>query len=316
VGGMGQVWAAVPVAIKGRAPAGRPVALKVMRPELARQPAMVALFLDEARLALQLRHPNIIRAHEVGVSRGRHFLVMDLIDGGDLRRLVEALELRGRRLPRGTALHIAACILRALDHAHNACDRDGQPLGIVHRDVSPPNIMIARDGDVFLGDFGVAHASGQLHISETGSCRGKMAYMAPEQRNGELVDVRADLYAVGLLIHELVTGSLPHGHEDNRETAPARAPAAHVDPVPAPGLPLGLAAILRRALRTDRSRRYADARSMLHDLEEMAEDPERARERLAGLVAEFGFVDAPGREQEAEEATPTVAERPRPPVSV
>jgi serine/threonine protein kinase len=297
---MGEVWAAVPPIAPG--PSG-PVALKVVRPGLATQPALVALFLDEARLALQLRHPNIVRAHELRRYRGRHCLIMELIDGVDARRLLDAMRLAGRRLPMAVALHIAACVLRALDHAHTASDSHGRPMGIVHRDVSPPNVMVTRAGEVLLGDFGVAHACGQLHVSETGSCRGTMAYMAPEQRTGEPVDARADLYSVGLLVHELTTGSLPTGPESAADTVPSRSPSAHVEPVPAADLPAHLTAIVERALRADRSLRYPDAHTMLWEVAAHAGDPGRAAAWLAALVAELDIVD-PERSEHDEDERP------------
>lgn len=196
-GGMGVVWLVLD-------DEGRSFARKSLLPELTRSKEKRELFLREARVALELRHPNVVRTHEVGDRDGEPYLVMDFVDGLPLDRLLARSHERGERLPRALAAHLVACLARGLHAAHELVDADGKPLNLVHRDVSPQNVMVSRDGDVVLLDFGVAKTDSAQGLTKTGEVRGKTAYMSPEQGLGDSLDRRSDLFALGALLYECV----------------------------------------------------------------------------------------------------------------
>ncbi len=195
-GGMGEIFSAI-------APDGSRVAIKRLLPGCAKDPVFIGMFLDEARLLARLRHPNVCRVIEHGNDLDRYYLVMEQIDGLSLGEL---LARRGRTgLPVPLACRVIAEVASALDYAHRLSDEKGLPLSVVHRDVSPGNIMIARDGTVKLVDFGLAKARTQLMKTQPGLIKGKFGYLAPEQLEGH-VDFRTDIFALGLCFYEAVTG--------------------------------------------------------------------------------------------------------------
>ncbi len=205
-GGMGEIYRA-----SEQLPSGleRPVALKVLRPEQEAEPIAREMFQAEARIALWLSHTNVVRALEAGRDGGHSFLAMELVDGVDLAWLCHTARSRGEMLPLGHAAHIAVEALRGLDYAHRSCGPSGQALHVVHRDVSPSNIVVARSGDVKLLDFGVALSAVRESRSIAGTLKGKVLYMAPEQLRGEALDARADVYGLGAVLYEMLTGQRP-----------------------------------------------------------------------------------------------------------
>ena len=202
VGGMAEIF-------RGKATAGggfeKPVAIKRILPHLSQDKRFVELLITEAKTLSQLRHRNVVQIYDVGLGDdGQYFLVMEYVDGVDLGRLYESLEQRSRRLPLDVALYITGEVCEALDHAHNARGEDGAALGLVHRDVSPSNVLLSRSGEVKLTDFGIAKRTEEA--TGHGGVRGKFAYISPEQAHNRRVDARSDVYSVGILLFELVTG--------------------------------------------------------------------------------------------------------------
>lgn len=181
------------------------VAVKVVRSELAEDPQFTQMFLDEARLSARLTHANIVQTFDFGQQDGVHFLAMELVQGRTLAALLRICKAKGIRLGQGPSLQIATELARALGYAHRLAGADGQSLGVVHRDVSPQNVLISREGEVKLADFGIAKAVMRSHVTQPGRVRGKCAYMAPEQIRGQALDGRADVFALGIMLWESLT---------------------------------------------------------------------------------------------------------------
>jgi serine/threonine protein kinase len=253
VGGMAEVYRAQ------RADGSGPeVALKRILPHLARDAEFVQMFIDEARTAAQLHHPNICRVFEFGEDQGTHFLTMELIEGRDLKRVMEYYRLRGRPLPLPIALQIMGRTCDALDHAHRALDAAGRPLRIVHRDVTPQNILISFLGEVKLIDFGIAKAAHRMAQTQAGNIKGKLSYLAPEQLDGHPATQRSDLFACGIVLHELLTNSrLFAGDNDLITIDLVRRAVAPPPSRLAPSLPRALDAVVLRALARNPEARHA-----------------------------------------------------------
>jgi serine/threonine protein kinase len=199
-GGMAEVWRAT--ARQGPR-AGRAVAVKLLRPELATDPEFVLLFLRETAITRYLHHPAIVEVLDAGFDDGAPYLVMDYVDGKNLREILAQCARRGILLPLDFGAYLAHVVAQALDHAHAGVDRLGLPLRIVHCDVSPSNVFISRLGEIKLGDFGVALSPG-LERSGVGAL-GKIHYLAPEQLRGQPLTPRTDLFALGAVLFELLT---------------------------------------------------------------------------------------------------------------
>src|SRR5262249_47010687 len=234
-GGMAEVFLA-----KTDGPMGfeKLLVIKRILPHLAEDPQFVEMFLGEAKLAAQLNHPNLVQIFDFGRAEGSYFIAMEYIDGPNLRTLqVRARDLR-RMVPFPIAARIVSWAAEGLAYAHDFQDlATGQPLHLVHRDVSPDNILVGRSGTVKLVDFGIAKATGQSHQTQAGTVKGKVAYMAPEQLRGEPLDRRVDLYPLRIGPSELCTGRMPfEGGTGARKvlaglTALARSPV-HRGPTP------------------------------------------------------------------------------------
>jgi serine/threonine protein kinase len=184
------------------------VCLKRILPGRASDPKFVELFLDEARLLTRMSNSAIVQVYDFGKADGAYYMALELVDGMDLEALLQALQRRGRRLPWQLAVFIAVRILSALEYA-STVQVDGQPLQLVHRDISPSNILLSMQGEVKLSDFGIAKAHGRTHKTATGMTKGKAAYMSPEQVRGEQLDGRSDLFAVGVVLYEMLAGLHP-----------------------------------------------------------------------------------------------------------
>jgi serine/threonine-protein kinase len=222
---------------------------------------------DEARIASLLSHPNILTIHAVEHERGLHYLVMDFSDGVSLRELLDAIP--GKRLDARLGARIVARLCAGLHAAHELVGEDGVEMGVVHRDVSPQNVLIASNGQVRLTDFGVAKARGQLHApTQTGEVKGKIAYMAPEQVTTKDIDRRVDVFAAGCVLYEATVGERPFQGGDALATLyqlleePIVPPSAR-----APGYPPELEAIVLKAMERDRDGRYATAAEFNRALE-------------------------------------------------
>jgi len=198
-GGMGIVYLAV---AHGPARFSKLLVVKELKPELVEDGNFLEMFLEEARLAARLSHPNIVQTYEIGAEGNRHYMVMDYLEGVTLAR---AIRKKSERFTLAMQLRIMCEILQGLDYAHSLKDFDGTPLGIVHRDATPQNVFITFDGTVKLVDFGIAKALDSTVETRTGVLKGKPAYMAPEQIGGD-VDPRADVFAVGVMVWEAIVG--------------------------------------------------------------------------------------------------------------
>ncbi len=264
----------------------KPVVLKRIRQELSQNPAFADLFLQEARIALRLNHPNVVQVYDFGEWEGRLFLAMERVDGWDLGRLRQTLHRRRQLLPVPLAFYLAWSVCRALDYAHNLADGDGKPWGLVHQDVGHPNILIGRDGAVKLTDFGVA----RLQNEGPERLRGRPGYMSPEQLRGEPVDQRSDLYSLGVVLFELLTDQRLFGGGDAAQTL-WRSLHHPVPPVSSlrPELKTEVDSLLQSMLQRDRDQRAPGARVLLPELRRRMEplDPETAAEALGTLLREL-----------------------------
>ncbi len=263
----------------------RRVVVKEILPELSSDPGFTRLLVTEAKLAARLSHRNIVKVIDLGRESGRLFIAMDYVEGYDLNQLLRQLSRRRFPLPAQFALFVVREVLAALDYAHRASDGSGAPLAVVHRDVSPSNVLVSFEGEVSLCDFGIARALSPEHENPAlGSqttdpdesriqrvrVAGKSAYMAPEHARGEEVDTRSDLFAAGILLWELCAGRrLYKGTEQEMMDMAQR---GLVQPLPERGLPAQekLQAVLDRALSVDPALRYQSAAKMLEDLDNYA----------------------------------------------
>jgi eukaryotic-like serine/threonine-protein kinase len=247
----------------------RTVAIKRLHPHFAKDPEFVAMFLDEARLAARIRHPNVVPVLDVVAEGSELFLVMDYIEGESFSRLIANASRSGVVPPHRIAASIVAQMLHGLHAAHEARDERGEPLGIVHRDVSPQNVMVGTDGTARVLDFGVAKAIGRTSITREGELKGKLPYMAPEQiRRGGQVTRRTDVYAAGVVLWESLTAArLFYGDGEGEifsaVSEGAKDPPSSVEPT----IPRELDEITMRALSKDPSARYASARDMALEIE-------------------------------------------------
>jgi serine/threonine-protein kinase len=250
----------------------RLLVVKRILPHFEQDSDFVQMFLDEAKIGMQLKHPNICQFHQFGADEGSHFIVMEWINGMPLGRLIrKARKSGGVGLP--IALRIGIDVARALHYAHIANDEHGEPFNIIHRDVSPHNIMIAYNGAVKLLDFGIAKADHRAHKTQAGVVKGKFAYMAPEQCTAGQADHRLDIFALGVCIFETITGRSLY----RRKTEAATMRAVIMDPVPSlkerlPDVSDELDKILQKALAKEASDRFETAADFANELERFAKE--------------------------------------------
>jgi serine/threonine-protein kinase len=283
-GGMASVWAA---RLKGTRGFQKLVAIKTMLPGLVDDPSFERMFLDEATLASQVRHPHVIEILDLGEQQGILYLVMEWVNGEPLSVVMKYSAARGG-MPLPVAVHLASQACRGLHAAHELRDEHGQLVGLVHRDVSPQNVLVTYDGVVKLVDFGVAKATARLDVvTEAGQLKGKIAYMSPEQLRGEKIDRRTDVFAMGILLYMMTTGRHPFRGDDQAQTIarissdePAVAPSSIV-----PGFPPALEAVVMQALAKDLAKRYPSANDMLIGLTRAL--PSALRESTDEEVADF-----------------------------
>jgi tRNA A-37 threonylcarbamoyl transferase component Bud32 len=265
VGGSAEVYLVRSQGIEGFA---KLAVLKRLLPHLAGHPEFVEMFLDEARLAANLRHPNIAQVYDFGRSGQGHYLTMEYVEGESLSNVIRSAARKKRGFSLGNSLRVVQSVAAGLHYAHGLGDADGKPLGIVHRDVSPHNVMITFDGSVKLVDFGIATARISKNHALPGSIQGSLRYMSPEQCVGEPVDCRSDLFSLGVLLFELTTGTRLHRENDDRDVV-----RRIVDgPIPIPSsrrknYPAELERIVMKSLERERSRRYGTAQELQVDLE-------------------------------------------------
>lgn len=305
-GGMAEVYLA-----RRAGPHGfqKVVAVKRILPQLAQDSDFVAMFVDEARVCARLAHPNIVQVFDFGEQDGELYMAMEYVEGTTAARLVRAAASRGEEVPLEAAIHIALSILRGLDYAHSAKDDDGKPLALVHRDVSPGNVLIDRSGAVKLTDFGIARAAEFERRTDAGQLKGKLGYMSPEQVVGKELDARSDLFTAGIVLAELVMlRPLFSGSSEIDVLMRIRDADLGVLDRAGPRIPDDLKSILLRAMTRERALRYPSAAAFAEALEEVL----RRRRlqvgpaRLAAWVEKLGLApssEAPDSETGTRQTT-------------
>lgn len=305
VGGMAEIHLARATGIEGFQ---KLVVLKRILPHLAGDPEFIRLFLDEARLAATLHHPNVVEVFDIGSHEGSYFFTMEYVRGQDLGSVIAAARKREEGLELENALAIVIGVAEGLHHAHEMQDADGQPLGLVHRDVSPSNIMITYAGAVKVCDFGIAKAVARQARTD-GTVKGKVSYMSPEQCRGEALDRRSDVFAIGVVLYELTLGKRLFKGANELEVMKQ----VTERPIPLPTslsaeYPLALEEIVMKALERDPQKRYASAQELQLAIEGFARD-----ERLlisSALLAKWMTVLFPGEsaaKNERDDQTPLPA---------
>jgi serine/threonine-protein kinase len=244
------------------------VVVKQILPELAENPSFSELLVTEAKLAARLNHANVVQVTDLGRHDGRLFIAMEYVEGFDLNDLLKRCSKTKTALPLDFSLFIVVETLKGLAYAHRRTDDEGQPIGIVHRDVSPSNVLVSFEGEVKVCDFGIAHANQVVSPRADEAIQGKAGYMSPEHARGEPLDARADVFAAGVILWELLAGRRYYKAAEGRSLIET-ARRAEFSPLPERGWAeeAELRAIVTRALERDRSDRYPSAQALLRDLE-------------------------------------------------
>ncbi len=271
-GGMAEVFRARRVDLAGAPGADRDYAVKLLNDDLGRDPLLVSMFVDEARLAAQLRHPSIVRLVEFSTDeRGRLYMVMEYVDGRDLRSCLATAARAQYWLPVEFSLTVARELCRALEYAHVARGQDGQSLQIVHRDVSHSNVFLSRSGEIKLADFGIARARGRRSKTRTGLVKGKLGYLSPEQVRAERLDGRSDIFSLFVVLWELLTQRRMFVGETEFKTMVAVCTEPRVAPSRyRPGLPAVLDELVLRGVEIERDGRFVDAAEARRSIERTA----------------------------------------------
>lgn len=263
-GGMAEVFRAESEGLQGFR---KQVAIKRVLPHLSSKNKFISMFLDEARLSAQLSHSNCVQVFDIGVGDSAFFIVMEFVDGANLKAIVEHLKKTGREFPVEAAVYLALEICKGLAYAHELTDTNGVALHIVHRDMSPPNVLVTKHGEVKIVDFGLAKANSQLEKSEPGIIKGKFSYLSPEAAMGQDVDARTDIFAVGIILWELLAGQRLFLGETDFQTV-KKVQASHVPSISQINkrVPPELERIIVRSLAREPSQRYPTARALGQEL--------------------------------------------------
>jgi serine/threonine-protein kinase len=272
----------------------KPVVLKRIHSAFYADEQFRNMLVDEAHISMGLHHNNIVQVLDLGRAGGRLFLVLELVDGWDLARVLERAATSQTPLPPGLGLYIIAEVCRALSYAHSRTRTDGEPMAIVHRDVSPQNVLISEQGEVKLADFGIAKALTRQERTATGVVKGKIAFMSPEQAHGQALDARSDLFSLGTLLYLVTTGVRPFEAATDFEVIARVQKCLYRPPEQvSPGMPESLGAVIRRAMTLDRDHRYRTADELLVDLESVwrAEYGAPGQTELKLWLADLGKVD-------------------------
>lgn len=264
VGGMAEVFAAKAFGVDGFE---RLVAIKRILPTMVEDEEFISMFKDEARIASLLNHSNIVQIHELGKHDDTYFMAMEYISGRDVRLIIDKYKKKDQPVPIPLAVFLLSRIAEGLDHAHRKHDGHGRALNVIHRDISPQNVLVSYDGEVKIIDFGIAKAAGRLQKTQAGILKGKFGYMSPEQVHGLEIDHRADLYSAGVMLYEMLTGTkLFSGESDFSTLEKVRAgdvrPPSELNPAIAPGLER----VVMKALAKDRDERYQHGSELHEDL--------------------------------------------------
>jgi serine/threonine protein kinase len=264
-GGMAEIWRA---SLSGADGFEKQVVIKQILPQYARSRSFITMFVQEAKVASHIQHPNVVQIYELGQESGQYFIAMEYVPGHDLLAILERASHLRRHIPIELCLFIAGEVCKGLEEAHHATDAKGQLLNIIHRDVSPANILVSRDGDVKLTDFGVARASVEgKTIGVTGQLQGKLGYMSPEQVASQTTDFRSDLFSLGIVLFECITHQrLFIGTNDIATLAKVRNADIDSSLSAHPNLPAPVVSILRKALAKTPKDRYRSAQAMEEEI--------------------------------------------------
>jgi len=265
-GGMAEVYKAKQVGAEGFE---RPVAIKRILPHIARDPNFIAMFQAEAKLAVQLQHGNICQIYQLGRHDDSFYIALEYVDGRDVGAVLDLHQKQNRGVPLPQACYIISRACEGLDYAHNKKDNSGKSLNIIHRDISPPNLLISYEGEVKLIDFGLAKAVGSSIQTQAGIIKGKLAYMSPEQVRGSQLDGRSDVFALGIVFFELLTARRLFRRDSDLETFDA----VRQCKIPKPSeintsIPEALETILLTALARNPDERFASAAAFHEALRE------------------------------------------------
>ncbi len=248
------------------------VAIKTILPHLTGEDSLVLSFIDEAKIAALLQHPNIVQIYDFGKINGNYFIAMEYLSGQDLKCLLKRANAINLPLSLKHSLSIAAQVCAGLEYAHNLKDLHGKPLKVIHRDIGPQNIFVTYDGQVKIIDFGIAKTAMQNTATKVGSIKGKLAYMSPEQARGEMIDQRADLFAIGNTLYEMATGRRMFNGDEFQVYAKVREAEFEPPETVNSSLPASLYTILKHALTKNPEDRYCSANQMLTDLNKCMAD--------------------------------------------
>ena len=266
VGGMAEIFLARQAGLEGFE---KTIVIKRIRPHLSKQPNFVKMFLNEAKLAAQLNHPNIVQIYDLGKIGESYFIAMEYIFGRDMRRIIPKADALGIPFPMVYALKIASSVCEGLYYAHARTDLYGNALNIVHRDVTPENIFVSFDGTVKVLDFGIAKAANQIEQTRAGEIKGKLSYMSPEQCMGKQLDNRSDIFSLGVVLYEWLTGfKLFTGDSEVAILKSITEGKIYAPSYFKADIPEGVEAILMKALEKDREKRYQTAWEMQYDLDQ------------------------------------------------
>jgi tetratricopeptide (TPR) repeat protein/tRNA A-37 threonylcarbamoyl transferase component Bud32 len=265
-GGMAELYRAKITGIQGFE---KLIAIKRILPHLVTQEELISSFIDEAKLAALLHHQNIVQIYDFGCIEESYYIAMEYLLGKDLRLVTKKAALKDKPVSLEFALYVVSRICAGLDYSHSLKDFQGTPLNIIHRDISPPNVLITYDGNVKIVDFGIAKAATQSHLTQAGMIKGKVSYMSPEQAQGKVIDHRSDIFSTGIILYELLTGrQMFQGGDTLQMLALVRKGKFTQAREVKEDLPEKLYGILDRALAKNREMRYQSIGDMLADLEE------------------------------------------------
>jgi serine/threonine protein kinase len=272
LGGMAEVFKAKRSGVEGFE---KVVAVKRILPHLSDNKEFVDMFVDEAKMVAGLTHPNIVQIFDLGKIEKSYYIAMEYVQGHDVRSILRRARERGGLMPLDLSALVVSRVCSALEYAHRKKDEAGKPMMIVHRDISPQNILISFEGDVKLTDFGIAKAASKATVTEAGALRGKLLYMSPEQAWGKAMDRRSDLFSLGIVFYEMLTDQKPFlGSSEVSILETVReckvAPPRSLNP----NIPPSLERVVMKALEREPDRRYQDASEMSRELEAvMQENP-------------------------------------------
>jgi serine/threonine protein kinase len=300
VGGMAEVFKAKRSGVEGFE---KIVAVKRILPHLSDNQEFVDMFVNEAKMVAGLTHPNIVQIFDLGRIEASYYIAMEFVHGRDLRTILRRARDRGLRMPLDLALRIASLVSSALEYAHRKKDERGRPMEIVHRDVSPQNILISFEGDVKLADFGIAKAATKASTTDRGALRGKLLYMSPEQAWGRPMDRRSDLFSLGLVLYETITDQKPFlgGGGSSEMSVLETVRECRIGPPREmnPRIPEELDRLVVKALAKDPDERFQDAAEMGKGLDRVL------RDRPAPSSSELArFMELLFDREEREEAVP------------